>query len=124
VVEYSSWRKSSRSGDGNESSCVECRRSWRKSSRSAGQNESNCLEARSAGSDFQVRDSKLGHESPVFALRTADFSALLSAAGRLGGDDVVLEREELSGDGGDRLLIDPGFREGGREVSYDQVEVV
>lgn len=82
MVEYSSWRKSSRSGGENDSSCVECRRSWRKSSRSGGGNESNCVEARGTGSEFQVRDSKLGHDSPIFDLGSSDFSALISAAQR------------------------------------------
>ncbi len=82
MVEYSSWRKSSRSGGGGESNCVECRKSWRKSSRSGGGVESNCVEARSTGPDFQVRDSKLGHDSPVFDLTSGDFTALLSAARR------------------------------------------
>lgn len=82
MMEYSSWRKSSRSGDGAESNCIECRRSWRKSSHSGGGPESSCVETRSTGPDFQVRDSKLGHDSPVFDLASSDFTALVSAARR------------------------------------------
>lgn len=77
---FGSWRKSSRSGDNDNTNCVECRRSWRKSSRSAGDSNSACVEARNTGNDFQVRDSKLGHDSPVFDLAASDFSALLKAS--------------------------------------------
>lgn len=56
--------------------------SWRKSTRSGGGAESNCVEARRTGPAFQVRDSKLGHDSPVFGLASQDFSALLNAAER------------------------------------------
>lgn len=53
--------------------------SWRKSSFSGDGDYTNCVEARSTGPDFQVRDSKLGHDSPVFDLTSGDFTALLSA---------------------------------------------
>jgi hypothetical protein len=40
------------------------------------------VEARTAGTGFQVRDSKLGDDSPIFDLKTADFTALLQRADR------------------------------------------
>jgi hypothetical protein len=55
---------------------------WRKSSRSSGQQNSDCVEARAVAADFQVRDSKLGDASPVFDLKTVDFTGLLRAAAR------------------------------------------
>ena len=73
------WRKSSRSSGTDSSNCVECRQTWRKSTRSSGTNNSNCVEARSTSGAFQVRDSKLGHDSPVFDLGANDFRALLGA---------------------------------------------
>ncbi|THV32914.1 DUF397 domain-containing protein [Glycomyces buryatensis] len=77
------WRKSSRSSNAENSDCVEARLSpWRKSSRSSGGENSDCVEARSSAGDFQVRDSKLGDGSPIFDLKTADFTGLLRAAGR------------------------------------------
>nr|WP_091030294.1 DUF397 domain-containing protein [Glycomyces harbinensis] len=77
---YGSWRKSTRSGGGDNSSCVECRVTWRKSTRSNGGDDSSCVEARQLTGAFQVRDSKLGHDSPIFDLASTDFKALLSAA--------------------------------------------
>lgn len=56
--------------------------SWRKSSRSTGDNNSNCVEARADEAGFQVRDSKLGEESPVFDLAPEEFMSLLRAARR------------------------------------------
>lgn len=55
---------------------------WRKSSRSNGGADSNCVEARQSATGFQVRDSKLGHDSPVFDLGAADLVGLLQAAAR------------------------------------------
>jgi hypothetical protein len=52
---------------------------WRKSSRSQG-NGGNCVEARTNDGEFQVRDSKLGDDSPIFGLATGDFQSLLRAA--------------------------------------------
>jgi len=81
-MQATSWRKSSRStSDGNQN-CVECRRTWRKSSRSDSTGDQNCVEARAFSGQFQVRDSKLGEDSPVFDLPAAEFSGLLRAAGR------------------------------------------
>jgi hypothetical protein len=76
------WRKSSRSGNGEAgSACVEAR--WRKSSRSGnGDAGSNCVEARATGGEFQVRDSKLSDDSPVFGLAEGDFIAFLESAKR------------------------------------------
>ncbi|QSB06640.1 DUF397 domain-containing protein [Natronoglycomyces albus] len=50
----------------------------RKSSHNASQ--SSCLEARVHCDQMQVRDSKLGDNSPIFNLVTADFTSLLRAA--------------------------------------------
>lgn len=52
---------------------------WRKSSRS-GNSGANCVEARTGETGFQVRDSKLGDDSPIFDLRTEEFTSLLRAA--------------------------------------------
>ncbi|MEV3939178.1 DUF397 domain-containing protein [Glycomyces sp. NPDC049804] len=82
MTEASSWRKSTRSGAQADSNCVECRVTWRKSTRSNGGADSNCVEGRQRAEGFQVRDSKLGHDSPVFALQSADFVGLLQAAAR------------------------------------------
>jgi hypothetical protein len=57
---------------------------WRKSSRSSDQADSACVEARAIAADFQVRDSKLGDESPVFDLPVSDFTGLLRTAGSAG----------------------------------------
>jgi len=54
---------------------------WRKSSRSADQG-GNCVEARTAATGFQVRDSKLGDDSPIFGLAVTEFTSLLRAAQR------------------------------------------
>lgn len=54
---------------------------WRKSKRSTDQG-ANCVEARSEESGFAVRDSKLGDDSPVFALDANGFQSLLRAAQR------------------------------------------
>ncbi|WP_112135810.1 DUF397 domain-containing protein [Glycomyces dulcitolivorans] len=53
---------------------------WRKSTRSNSGDDSSCVEARTQDGAFQVRDSKLGHDSPIFDLSTTDFKALISAA--------------------------------------------
>lgn len=77
------WRKSTRSGAGNNSSCVEVRRSWRKSTRSGAGNNTDCVEVAYCADEagFHLRDSKLDTGSPVFDLTAADFSALVKAAG-------------------------------------------
>lgn len=80
MFEFTSWRKSTRSSDTAQTDCVECRRSWRKSSRSNSTAQSDCVEARNTAAGFQVRDSKLGHDSPVFDLSAADFTGLLRVA--------------------------------------------
>jgi hypothetical protein len=54
---------------------------WRKSSRSGNQGN-NCVEARLCAGAFQVRDSKLGDDSPVFGMSTPDFAALLNTSRR------------------------------------------
>lgn len=55
---------------------------WRKSSRSQGGPDSNCVEARSTAVGFQVRDSKLGDDSPIFELRAQEFTSVLRAVQR------------------------------------------
>lgn len=79
-MQATSWRKSTRSTTTGEQNCVECRVTWRKASRSSASGpDQNCVEARSFEGQFQVRDSKLGHDSPVFALDAAEFATLLRA---------------------------------------------
>lgn len=55
---YSPWRKSSRSGSGGSGSCVEIRRGHE---------------------TFQIRDSKLGDQSPIFTLSESLCTALIEA---------------------------------------------
>lgn len=55
---------------------------WRKSTRSSSQADNNCVEMRAAEGRFEVRDSKLGDDSPIFRMDTAEFSAFLRAAKR------------------------------------------
>ncbi|THV41537.1 DUF397 domain-containing protein [Glycomyces buryatensis] len=81
-MQATSWRKSSRSSDTGNQNCVECRQTWRKSSRSSNTGDQNCVEARAFEGQYQVRDSKLGEDSPVFDLPTAEFTGLLRAAAR------------------------------------------
>jgi len=77
------WRKSTRSGAGNDSSCVEVRRAWRKSTLSGATNNTDCVEVAFCSDDagFHLRDSKLDTDSPVFDLSPKDFGALIIAAG-------------------------------------------
>lgn len=82
MVEFTSWRKSNRSNNTAEPDCVECRQSWRKSTRSNDTGQTDCVEARNTAAGFQVRDSKLGHDSPVFDLSASDFTGLLRVADR------------------------------------------
>ena len=60
------------------------RTEWRKSTRSGSQGN-DCVEARRDGGEFQVRDSKLGADSPIFGMRPEDFAAVLEAAQRTQG---------------------------------------
>jgi len=82
MAEFTGWRKSTRSNNTGQIDCVECRQSWRKSTRSANSGQSDCVEARNTTAGFQVRDSKLGHDSPVFDLTASDFTGLLRVADR------------------------------------------
>ncbi|MEU5153023.1 DUF397 domain-containing protein [Glycomyces sp. NPDC021274] len=82
MVEHTSWRKSTRSSNSGQTDCIECRQTWRKSTRSSDSGQTNCVEARNTDSGFQVRDSKLGHDSPVFDLTASDFTGLLRVADR------------------------------------------
>lgn len=52
---------------------------WRKSTRS-GNSGGNCVEVRVNDDEFQVRDSKLGDDSPIFGCKPEDYRSLLHAA--------------------------------------------
>ncbi|MFB9658604.1 DUF397 domain-containing protein [Glycomyces mayteni] len=82
MTDVTAWRKSTRSGSDNNTSCVELRRAWRKSSRSGSDNNTNCVELMACNDSdaMHIRDSKLGNESPVFDLAVSDFKSLLRAA--------------------------------------------
>lgn len=54
---------------------------WRKSSRS-GNSGANCVEIRANDGKFEVRDSKLGDDSPIFGMNTEEFVSLMRAAQR------------------------------------------
>jgi hypothetical protein len=59
---------------------------WRKARRSNDQG-ANCVEARSndensEAEEFEIRDSKLGEESPIFGVSVEDFQSLLRVAQR------------------------------------------
>lgn len=54
--------------------------SWRKSTRSTNSGDQNCVELRLVEGGFQVRDSKLGDESPIFDLTPGDFESLKRAS--------------------------------------------
>ncbi|GAB3644543.1 DUF397 domain-containing protein [Glycomyces tarimensis] len=80
TTDVTAWRKSTRSGADNNTSCVEVRRAWRKSTRSGGGNNTDCVEIAPCAEDgFHLRDSKLGTDSPVFDLAPGDFTALIGA---------------------------------------------
>jgi hypothetical protein len=82
TTDVTAWRKSTRSGAGNDSDCVEVRRAWRKSTRSGSTDSSSCVEVSPCGDSdgFHLRDSKLGDGSPVFDLTSADLRSLLGHA--------------------------------------------
>ncbi|GAB3226079.1 hypothetical protein GCM10027447_16030 [Glycomyces halotolerans] len=81
TADVTAWRRSTRSGAGNDSNCVEVRRAWRKSTRSGADNNTDCVEVALCSDDgFHVRDSKLDSDSPVFDLSPLDFTALIDAA--------------------------------------------
>ena len=80
-----SWRKSGRSGQDTNGSCVDvafARAEWRKSSRS-GQDGSNgnCVEVAFAGPAVAVRDSKSPNEG-VLAFPSPGWSSFLRTAQR------------------------------------------
>lgn len=53
--------------------------SWKKSSRSNDGGADNCVEARlDESGTVQVRDTKLGAESPIFSLSQSDWLSVLS----------------------------------------------
>lgn len=72
------WRKSTRSASTGNGDCVEvaCAH-WRKSTRSQSTGNGDCVEARPAPAGFELRDSKLGTDSPIFALPAKDFTTFL-----------------------------------------------
>jgi hypothetical protein len=75
----SEWKKSSRSSQSG-GQCVEARyltNEWRKASRSD-QSGGNCVEARAIDSVVQVRDTKLGEDSPILDVAPRDWLALLA----------------------------------------------
>ncbi|WP_199042734.1 DUF397 domain-containing protein [Glycomyces salinus] len=79
----SDWKKSSRSGN-TGGQCVEARflsNEWKKSSRSGGQGGA-CVEVRAHNHIIQVRDTKLGADSPVLNVSPAEWAALLTHEGR------------------------------------------
>ncbi|MFG3339444.1 DUF397 domain-containing protein [Glycomyces sp. NPDC048151] len=82
MTDVTAWRKSTRSGPGNNTDCVELRRAWRKGTRSGVDNNSDCVELAACpeGDGFHVRDSKLGDASPVFDLTPGDLTSLLGHA--------------------------------------------
>jgi hypothetical protein len=79
------WRKSSRSGDNTNQQCVEARfapgltEEWRKSSRSGNNTNQQCVEARALDHVVQVRDTKLGEDSPILGASPADWRGFLAA---------------------------------------------
>lgn len=55
---------------------------WRKSSRSASGSNDQCVEARLAGPVVQVRDTKLGEDSPILDTSPEDWRAFLKAVAK------------------------------------------
>lgn len=55
---------------------------WRKSTRSSSGSSNDCVEVRVTDGRFEVRDSKLGDDSPILQMDTAEFFALLRPAKR------------------------------------------
>jgi hypothetical protein len=56
---------------------------WRKSSRTGGGDNQNCVEARLSSGEFLVRDSKLGEASPVLTASAADWRIFLTTVAKL-----------------------------------------
>lgn len=52
---------------------------WRKSTRSNSTGNGDCVEARVAQEGFELRDSKLGDNSPIFGISAGDFGILISS---------------------------------------------
>ncbi|RKT84624.1 protein of unknown function [Saccharopolyspora antimicrobica] len=78
------WRKSSRTGGGNNGNCVEVAFAdveWRKSSRSVGSGQGgNCVEVAFAGPAVAVRDSK-DPDGPVLAFPASSWASFLARIG-------------------------------------------
>lgn len=51
---------------------------WRKSSRSGSGSGSQCVEARALTSHLQLRDSKLGDASPILDVSSADWRGFVA----------------------------------------------
>lgn len=66
---------------------------WRKSSRSSGNDNSACVEARPSNDGFEVRDSKLGETSPIFAASAADWRGFLNAVAKLPTSNLLTGSE-------------------------------
>ncbi|PKW13291.1 uncharacterized protein DUF397 [Saccharopolyspora spinosa] len=79
------WRKTSRSGGGNNGACVEvasAEAKWRKSGRSGSGTGNACVEVAFAGPAVAVRDSK-DPGGPVLAFPASSWAAFLArVAGR------------------------------------------
>jgi hypothetical protein len=60
-------------------------REWQKSSRSGtggADQQGQCVEARSSGRGCEVRDSKLGDDSPILVATPADWRGFLTAVSK------------------------------------------
>jgi Domain of unknown function (DUF397) len=81
------WRKSSRSGNGDNGNCVEVgfldASAWRKSSRSGNGGNSNCVEVAFVGPAVAVRDSKRP-DGGVLVVPAAGWRGFLSGTHRPG----------------------------------------
>lgn len=55
---------------------------WRKSSRSGDNTSQQCVEARALASVVQVRDTKLGEDSPILGASRADWQGFLAAVAK------------------------------------------
>lgn len=79
-LSHAVWRKSSRSGTGSNSACVEityAQANWRKSSRSGSGSNNNCVEIAHLGPVAAVRDSK-NTAGPVLAFSSPTWTGFLA----------------------------------------------
>jgi hypothetical protein len=78
------WRRSTRSGDANQSNCVEVAllpAEWRKSSRNGSANGAACVEVAFTGPAVVIRDSK-APASPPLVVPAAAWQAFLATSRR------------------------------------------